>query len=44
MKKRNNEKSYPVHIEESYQSDATLLPILGVFLSSFPAGSDEITP
>ena len=31
------------HNEESYQSDATLFPSLGIFQSSSPASKDEIT-
>ena len=43
IKKRLNEKSYPVHNEDSNQSDATLFLMFGFFQSSSPAWSDVIT-
>ena len=35
--------SYPVHIQESYLSDATLFPLFGFFQSGFPVCSGEIS-
>ena len=40
-KKRHDEQPYPMHIDESHQSDATLTLKLGKFQSSFPASGDE---
>ena len=32
MKERHTDKSYPVHIEKSYQSDKTSVPLFGRLL------------
>ena len=43
MGERHKRESYPVQIEESYQSNAKLIPMCGFFQPNFPAWSDVIT-